>query len=919
MHLKSFELFGFKSFADKTQIMIEPGITAIIGPNGCGKSNIVDSVKWVLGEKQAKNIRGEKMEDIIFNGTDQRKPLSVAEVSITIDNSNKILDIDTEAVKVSRRIFRDGESEYLINKSPVRLKDIEKLFMDTGIGKTSYSVMEQGKIDMILSTRAEDRRYLFEEAAGVSRYKLQRKESEKKLQSTGTNLSRISDIIKEIERERDVKSGQASKTKEYISLRKRLIDLDIRIHLIDYFDFNKRRDKLKEEIQNLNQENEKISARVSKISTEEEKDEKLKNDIQLRLFELDKELHTFRIKIENIDSKTENNRKLIKEQYLRKESILKKIDERTKNLDKLNEEKNNSETQRVEVIKKLEQDNNKLRDYIKSREEKVVSINNAKNKIAENKKEIKSEEAKLEELREFLEVIIKKLLDAIEKRKAELSGSEEERQKVKVKIADHLSSLSSNISRSVDMLNAGRYIEAAELLNNIDIEMLKSDIKIFEDFEDGFRTILFDKTGIHAEKESLDSQINGKVVRIGELQSEIIMLEESLVKWDSELEELKNGIAKIEKEIIRNENEQNWIVRHLENLSQQIEDLAGQIENHKEDILASEKVTENLVSEIKEWGNLLIEYNEKSELLKRSINEQTDKRSEIEREIFKRKDISRKDIENQKRIIEKISSKEKNQVEFDFKISNIEEYLWTEYEKKIPDINEIKVDETERSDFQNAINGLKKEINDLGPINNLAIEEYKELSRRLDYYIKQRDDIEKARKDIISVIEDINKTSIEIFTETFHIIRKNFSEIFKKLFQGGDASIELTDEENILESGIEIIAMPPGKKPKNINILSGGERTLTAIALLFATYMVRPSPFCFLDEIDAALDEENIGRFLRMLEQFAKSTQFIIITHNKKTISIAESIYGITMEEPGVSKIVSYRMEKSEGKAVLTS
>ncbi|MFH0974748.1 MAG: AAA family ATPase [Spirochaetota bacterium] len=910
MQLRSFELFGFKSFADKTEIIIEPGITAIIGPNGCGKSNIVDSVRWVLGEKQAKNIRGEKMEDIIFNGADQRKPLSVAEVSITIDNSNKILDIDTDAVRVSRRIFRDGESEYLINKSPVRLKDIEKLFMDTGIGKTSYSVMEQGKIDMILSTRAEDRRYLFEEAAGVSRYKLQRKESEKKLSNTSSNLARINDIIKEIERERDIKSGQASKTKQYISLRKRSVDLDIKIHLIDYYEFNKKREKLKEEIQSLNQENEKITARVSRISSEEEMDEKKKNDIQLKLFELDKELHTFRIKIENIDGKTENNRKLIKEQYLRKENILKKIEERTNNLNKLKEEQHKTVFLSTEVTKKLKEDGENLKIYILSRDEKIDLIKNAKQRIVNNKKDIKIEEEKLKELRELLEVIIKKLLDAIEKRKAELAGSETERQSVKTNINESVNFISNYLKEAINKLNSRNIVEAIASLNKIDIESLKNNIKKFEDYEDGFRSILFDKTGIHAEKENLDKQINEKVRRIGDLQSEIIVLEEALVKTQSDLEGINNEIARIEKEIIRNENEHNWIIRHIENLSRQIEDITGHIENYKEDILASEKVTENLVTEIKEWGNLLVEYNQKGELLKKSIGEQTEKRTEIEREIFKRKDISRKDIENQKRIIEKIGNREKLQVELDFKVNNIEEYLWTEYEKRIPDLADIKVNEPDRAEINGNIHNLKNEINDLGPINNLAIEEYKELSKRLEYYTEQRNDIEKARVDILSVIEDIDRTSIEIFTETFNVIKKNFSEIFKKLFQGGDASVELTDVENILESGIDITASPPGKKPKNINILSGGERTLTAIALLFATYMVRPSPFCFLDEIDAALDEQNIGRFLRMLEQFAKSTQFIIITHNKKTISIAESIYGITMEEPGVSKILSYKIGK---------
>ncbi|HPQ54487.1 MAG TPA: AAA family ATPase, partial [Spirochaetota bacterium] len=303
MYLKSIDIFGFKSFPEKTSIEFGQGITVIVGPNGCGKSNIVDSIKWVLGEKQAKNIRGAKMEDVIFTGTESRKPLSLAEVSLTMDNREHILNFESDTVTVTRRVFRDGESEYLINKSPVRLKDIDSLFLDTGIGKTAYSVMEQGKIDMILSSSAEDRRYIFEEAAGISKYKMQKKESLRKLQDTGANLERINDIIKEIEREKELKAKQSEKTKFYLTLKGELTDNDIQYNFLRYREMVKRKEKLQEDLERLRKQREELSAKMSLISSENEKDEKEKNDIQLQLFELDKELHTFRIRIEDIDQK----------------------------------------------------------------------------------------------------------------------------------------------------------------------------------------------------------------------------------------------------------------------------------------------------------------------------------------------------------------------------------------------------------------------------------------------------------------------------------------------------------------------------------------------------------------------------------------------------------------------------------------
>ena len=916
MRLKSMELLGFKSFPEKTRIAFEPGITVVVGPNGCGKSNLVDAFKWVLGEKQAKNLRGERMEDIIFNGTEFRKPLSLSEVSITIDNSNRILHFDSDSVVVSRRVFRDGDSEYFINRSPVRLKDIERLFLDTGIGKSSYSVMEQGRIDLILSTKAEDRRFIFEEAAGISAFKLQRKESLKKLTETSDNIGRINDIIQEIEREKNVKAGQAEKTKRYLKLKEELRDFDIKQNVLRYKELMARRDKISQDTERLKQKREGISAKVSKISAENERDEKDKNDIQLQLFELDKELHTYTIKVEDIDSLAEKNRRLIDEQIRAKKSIEKKIAERKGSLNRLNREREKIDKTGIDISQKIEEDKERLASFIEARQRKIDSVTNSKRGIDKNWKKIESSEDNLKRLRAKIEVVIKKLVDAIERRKAELIDSEEQRLGVKKKINEQLKLLEMNVEKSLENIRQGHLDRALHCLEKIDAKSLIDNIRLFEGFEDGFRSILFDKTGIHAEKEGLDVKIRSEMGLIEKLRAEIGVLEENIRRDEIELNDVNEMIRRLEKDLSRNENEKNWIERHMQSLDVQIGDIEKQIDSHHEEMDRSDFIRQNLQSEIEEWENTLLEFNEKSEYLRKDISALTEKRSTIERRIVNRKSISKKDSENLKRIVEKIGEEEKNLLELDFRITSIEEYLWNEYEKKIHHLKKINTDGLSNVSVQKEIQELRRKIQELGPINNLAVEEYRELKERFDYYLRQKKDIEKAREDIYSVIEDINRTSIEMFAKTFRGIQKNFSEIFKQLFEGGSAILQLTDEENVLESGIEIMIRPPGKNPKNISLLSGGERALTAIALLFAIYMEKPSPFCFLDEIDAALDEENIGRFIKMLREFAIASQFIIVTHNKKTMSTGESIYGITMEEPGVSRVVSLRMEKAQKRVV---
>ncbi len=908
MYLDSIEIFGFKSFADKTKINFEKGITAIVGPNGCGKSNIVDAIKWVLGEKQAKNIRGEKMEDIIFAGTDQRKPLSLAEVSLVINNTNRILNIDSDTVTVTRRVFRDGESEYMINKSPVRLKDIEELFLDTGLGKAAYSVMEQGKIDLILSTKAEDRRYIFEEAAGISRFKVQKKESLKKLEDTTVNLERLNDIIKEIEREKDFKAKQAEKTKIYFGLREKYKRNDIALQLLRYKDFQKKLQKVTEDRQRIFDEREELSKKVALISSENENDEKRKNDIQLQLFEWDKKLHTYTVKVEDIDGKTSRNKQLIQQQQQRTNSTKLRIQEIDDAIKRLTEERSKNVEQSKTIVANIAKDKEQLENLYAHRKKKIQNIHAYRDAIEQKKHAIKDLEATVKRLRDSLEIVIKQLVDAIEKRKQELESSELQREQVRERIHAALTKAEENIQKALHNLALNLVAEAIVALQNIDFLALKHDIEIFENYEDGFRSILFDKTGIHAQKEQLDTNIHKATSDIEQLRNDINQLEISIRNEQEELEEINNMITRVEKDLSKNENEKAWIDKHIQTIDRQIAEDTKQKAHLENEVQKIEQNIDELTKEIEHWQNSLVEFNEKSNELKQQIHELIAKRDEIDKRIIGRKQSSKKDMEQLQRLADRISALDKNIVEYQFRLNSIEEYLWTEYETRIADTN-TNIDESMYESINNELQDIKRQIQELGPINNLAIEEYKDLKKRFEYYIEQKKDIEKAREDILSVIAEINKQSVDLFLQTFKDIQKNFQEIFKQLFNGGDAILELTDPENILECGIDIIVRPPGKKNKNINMLSGGERSMIAIALLFATYMVKASPFCFLDEIDAALDEENIGRFIRLVQKFSKSTQFIIVTHTKKTMSVCDSIFGVTMEEPGISKVISLKLD----------
>ena len=912
MFLKSMELFGFKSFADRTYIKFEPGVTAIVGPNGCGKSNIVDAVKWVVGEKQARSLRGQKMEDIIFSGTDNRKPLSLAEVQLTIDNTYRILDFDADEVSIGRRVFRDGESEYLLNKSTVRLKDIEKLFMDTGIGKSAYSVMEQGRMDLILSTRAEDRRYIFEEAAGISRYKLQKKESLRRLEESSDNLKRIGDLIREIEREKELKARQAERTKEYLVLKERRKECDINLSILKFRAFDRRLKKITADIEKLNQEREDIISRIASTSSENEADEKMHNDTQHQIWELDKRLTEYKVRLDSIDDNVKMHRRSIAEQDERLSDIAKKISDCEERKKGYLDDREKTMFDQSEMKTKSEDGQKTLQEYFDKRNALIDLIHDSRNDIEKNKELIREHEKRLAALREELEVVIRQLILAIDRRKAELADSENERQSVREKFHNLLDAADEALHFAMDSLTKGLADEVLEFIKKIDMTLIREAVTTFESFEDGFRSILFDKTGIHAQKEELDSSINKHMDTLLALRNKNTELEDFIVKKQVEREGIDAEISLIEKDLSKYGEAISHIKKHLHTLNFQITDVERQIKSHKKDTEKTSNVVETLLSEIGEWEKRIAEFNEKSELLVKEHGELVLKQNGITKRIHDRKNVSVMDEENLAKAVERITALDKSTVELSFQKNGLEEYLWTEYETKAADSENIVIEESETV-IGEKLQALRREIQPLEQqINPLAIEEFNELKKRFEFYANQKKDIEKAREDILSVIDETNKTLLEMFLDTFMEIQKNFSRIFKQLFEGGDAGIELIDPENILDSGIEINVRPPGKKTKNINLLSGGERALTAIALLFATYMVRPSPFCFLDEIDAPLDAQNIGRFIKILKEFSVGTQFIIVTHSQTTMRIGESIYGITMEEPGVSKLVSKKISKDD-------
>ncbi|MBR2860699.1 MAG: chromosome segregation protein SMC [Clostridia bacterium] len=1184
MFLKRLEVFGFKSFAERLDISFSNGITAIVGPNGSGKSNVSDAVRWVLGEQSAKQLRGANMADVIFKGTESRKPLSYCEVSLVFDNEDKGLDIEYSEVVITRRLYRSGESEYYINRTGCRLKDIVTLFQDTGIGKEGYSIVGQGKIENILSGKQEERRSVFEEAAGIVKYKTRKNEAERKLQHTCDNLVRINDIIDTLEERIEPLGQQAETAKEYLGLREQLRAIEVNYYLVQNELAEQRRNAYNLQLEGIDQERAEKSEFVSKITVEnQELEEKISAkeaelaEIRNKLLELtagtenisgqmrvlDERIQNINSQLERIEKELESNeaRKksmedaingdssveeqkrasieekkqeiavlekeaAIQEEELAKESAeLETLKEQMlANINKLSDVKSGisrceamktsiaSRKEKIEIAveqlrlqrtnieaalneqksdtdvfdrekEKLESEKQAQRnglqelnaqkenaDVILAQAQTTVDQAQSRLKVLEELKRdfegfnfsvkrllTKSEQdanirkhicgvvAELISVDEKFEVAIESALGSamqnivtpteedakalIEFLRATDSGratflpisairgksiNEQEKSAIKVNgcfgvasdlitfdakyneiiksllgktvITDNLDTgiaIARKTSHSVrivtlkgDVVNAGgsmsggsvrqkttsilgREREMEGLKGVIDqarakIAQVQNNLKEFDSkskaFEDAINEIdvkiheLDIKFAHDFEKlHSLKADLQGNLDAENELRLENEQLDDTLKEIDAELERINKAQGEVESsnttaqssisarqfEYNKKQLEKEKLVQKLTdariecaglekeldaivNNAQRMGELIENLEVAKVALLAEgvklqkqlEEAKREKEESIAQSGNMQETLVQQSELekaqenIRESLNgllkENEEKRRRFEQEIY--------DAGEKRHKVELAVAKVDNDLQY------LENRIWEEYELTQATAEEFRDPNFKQTGAQTEINRLKKAINALGNVNVNAIEEYVETKERFDSLSSQRDDLQKAESDLRGIIDELIKKMDKQFKEQFELINKHFTKTFSELFGGGKAELKLQNGENSLDADIEIVAQPPGKNLQLLSLLSGGERALTAIAILFAMLKLKPTPFCILDEIEAALDEANVGNFATYLRKFSKDTQFVVITHRKPTMEEADSLYGVAMEEKGISKIVSVKL-----------
>jgi chromosome segregation protein len=926
--LKSIELFGFKSFALKTKIEIKDGISAIIGPNGCGKSNILDAIKWALGEQSAKNLRASKMEDVIFNGTEKTKALNVAEVSLLLCNNDNLFPLEMSEISIKRRLYRSSESEYFINNTPAKLKEVRELFFDTGIGKNAYSIMEQGKIDQILSNKPEERRYIFEEAAGITGYKAKRTEAEKKLEKTVQHIKQIQGILGEVKRSYHSLQQQAQKTKKYREISDDIFHNELSIQLLRLKNLLERKGKQEKMLYGISQERDLVKNDIDQLNSMVATNIDLVNNLETRLVDIQKKLYGLDIEKNNKDTQI----KILNERTSELERKINFDENRGKSIrqkiERLKQEKREKQNDLQELNKQISVIDRNIIDFEHNVELSTITIKNNREQIAALEKELLDLDEELEHLREKLREITDDIVTQLDQRLKESGYSAQEKSSIEKSLDDILDYLRIQIQGKKSILedahrigelkaNALKTLQATFIQLSFKIEEF---VNIFEKYKRATPTFLdefLSPHGIITQKRVIDNKINDTLKhialnrqQINQLQEEINTLNKKIEEYRKTLEELRVNRATIytQKTVLSD------TMKRIENEVEEQENMER--ENLKE-IEQTQKNISDIINNISRLKNEKIKTEEEEKALKKNIHI-------LEEEIsHKNKSL----LNNEKLLKDKMNSLEKVQKQVEesqvlaatvnTEIKNLEENFKDKYSRDLADFkSEMENIKKQLPDLKEENTKLKNQIRDLGHVNLMALEEFSEIKERYEFLETQLDDLKKAQTDLLQITEKIRTESTRRFVDTYEIIRKNFNTIFRQLFGGGRAECKLIEKKEILESGIEIFAQPPGKKLENIDLLSGGERSLTAIALLFAIYMVKPSPFCVLDEIDAALDDKNIGKFVSMLKEFADKSQFLIITHNKKTVTSADCLLGITMEESGISKLISIKLQDRKSEEV---
>lgn len=903
MFLKSLDMYAFKSFAEKTHIDFSDGITCLVGPNGCGKSNIVDAIRWVLGEQSSKSLRADSMQDVIFAGTETRKSVNYASVTLLISNEDGLLKTGTNEVEIKRRLFRTGESEYYINRQPVMLKDVRNLLMDTGVGKTAYSFLEQGKIDRILSTRPEDRRYVFEEAAGISKFKSEMAEAGSRLEKTESNIREVTILLDEITRDYNRLKAQSDKALQYRKLSEEQFTLEVDLVLCELDSFEKMQTGMDGEIARKKAEFDGFEAEYKLVSENIGRQRTLLEELKSKknglLLLIEKEGEGI--------SGLNAHESLLSERLNDFDVRLRAEDDK---LASLGEEIAELDERAGKEKQVCEECLAGIKECVKKSSEGLRGISESKAAIEKNSKSIEENEAKSAELTQNADKIAAELNKLIEEFITDLdstmgdSGFSSEKQDKAKKLLDlRLKNLCGDIRIGADkdtLLNDEKLIETA-------IEDWGRAMPVFSG------TVEFVKA-----KRRMDSLI--------------LKNRDERVKTDSDIEYLRNCNSELLNriEVLRlavddyNSRKNAFEVRAesgktaLAEMARSRDRLTLLISDSKK---ARELAEGQRAETAKEIELTRIEKGSKnSSVLKLEEDLKANENSIDKTSVCISESVEKARIlqEQHQRAREEIGRLEERAAGMGENASRLRASFFDTYGRSLREFEERKrPDQSEKEGIRNRLNGIKERIRSFGQINHMAVDEFEQVKRQYEFLRTQTEDLETARRDLVKVIDEIRSRSQKMFIDTFESLKKSFNDMFRRLFGGGKALLVLLDPENVLESGIEIIAQPKGKTPKSLNLLSGGERSMTAVALLLATYQIKPSPFCILDEIDAALDDSNVGGFLSAVNDFSDKTQFIIVSHNKRTVMGSSSLLGVTQQEPGVSIVVTYHMESIEGEAAI--
>ena len=931
MFLKHLTIHGFKSFADRTEVSFADGITALLGPNGCGKSNVVDAIKWVLGEQASKHLRAEKMEDVIFNGTESRKPINMAEVTLTLANDTGLLPLDMPEVEIKRRLYRSGESEYFINSQSVRLKEVRELFWDTGVGKSAYSVMEQGKIDQILSSKPDERRYLFEEAAGITRFKVRGAEAERNLAKTKENMRQAEMVLNEVKRSYDSLKVQSEKTLKYRALRDQIFNFELDIQLLRLKQFKYERDERNETLKRRTADRDRIRLEMEEENKALEANMDEVNSMEAQLVELQKNIYGLALE----KNARENEARLLGEQRGESKLKIEQNETREKQISLKIEELNDDATEQEAVVRDLRKKVNDIEENIRSFEE---NIQLAAARIGENEKAVMRAEEEIHNLEREQAIFEQDLAKITDDIVAELDAGLKKAGYSAAQRRDAEAALNETLGRLRTLLSGRetliRDLAAAATAGGVDPTELRrlaeglaaglaeaaadadKAIALFTSYREhspAFIDEFLAPEGIITKKRALDVQIRSakdgvedRRQKIKNLRGDNAGLSAKIDEYRATLQDLRVSKAQLTAQAQAAEEQVKLIRRELAGQE-------GLLKNIRDELFLDRKRLEEMDERIADTMSEIAAIEQKGLKLTADLEK-------LEKDIQKRNgDVAGKQETIKKRMadLNKVQeSLEKIHLELvqsETEIKNIQDNFRETHSRDLLEFEErIFTITAAPAELREKLAASRSQMRDLGSVNLMAPEEFAETRERYEFLSSQMADLEKARKDLEDLTAEIRQESSDLFIKTYNRIKKNFHNMFRRLFGGGRAELQLSDVNHVLESGIEIFAQPPGKKLEHITLLSGGERSMTAVALLFATYMVKPSPFCLLDEIDAALDEANVGRFVQLLREFGNTSQFIVITHNRKTVTGAGTLLGITMEESGVTKLITVKLEHEE-------